>query len=424
MKNATEIKLTGHPVVDAIGQLHLEGNIIPHNWYHHIKYTNERGTYTDTLAVLLLGELIYWYRPSVVHDESTGKQIGWKKKFNKDMLKRSYAALSEKFGVTDKQIRSAAKLLKTLGLIEIELRTELVGEVRVGNVMYINLIPERIKEITLTLPTKSGTPLPQTSDTSCPFGGEGMLKSVRGLSHLGETSYIENTNKDYLRETTATAREHATLDAAAAARASKENEFEGIKDNQGQVVTDTPLTVNSQESVATEKDNQVDQNSDARAREQLSLSKKQEYLKLAGIRNNATLNKAMSTKSIDEVVMALGFLFEKEDEIKRNGKEPIHNRAAYFKKALEDGSALDWCQMMEYTKLGVELWKWATEARLNGIFARFDVGSNNAWIEDGFCTYKIDATKELCEQWGWDIFRVEIAKYDRKRRKESQQQPA
>lgn len=256
----------------------------------------------------------------------------------------------------------------------------------------------------------------------------GDQRAKQGSTSGEDYLYIQEiTSKDYLQETTATANKDATLDAAAVARKKEGNEFEGIKDNQGQVVADTPHIVNSQKSVTTEKSNQVDQKSAPAAREVVMTSHLEmanNYLKSVGIRGNKTLNKLISTKSIDEIVMAIGFVFEKEVDFYRDGKEPIQNKAGFFKRALEDNSAIDWLEMMGYTLEQKELWKWATEARIRGIFDRIDMGSNNAWIKDGFCTYKIDATKELCDQWGWEALRNELIKYDRKRRQESQQQSA
>lgn len=55
------VTLTGNAIVDAVAQIHIEGNITPASWYQHIRYTNSRGTYTDHLAIAILADVIYKY---------------------------------------------------------------------------------------------------------------------------------------------------------------------------------------------------------------------------------------------------------------------------------------------------------------------------------------------------------------------------
>ena len=59
---------TENPIVDAVGKMNLTGNIIPESWYHTI--INENGK-TNTLAILILADIVYWYRPTEERDETT-----------------------------------------------------------------------------------------------------------------------------------------------------------------------------------------------------------------------------------------------------------------------------------------------------------------------------------------------------------------
>ena len=140
--------LTGHSTVDAISQLHFSGNIVCNSWRTHVQYTNKRGTYTHHLAVLLLADIVYWYRAKEVRDSETGATIGWKKKFKGEKLQRSYKALAAQMGASMEQVKEASKLLKSLGLITLDFETVCrANDTALGNVMFIGICPEAIAAI-------------------------------------------------------------------------------------------------------------------------------------------------------------------------------------------------------------------------------------------------------------------------------------
>lgn len=144
---------TGQPTVDAIGKLNLlEGSYVPHTWLKHLTYTNKRGTYTHHLAVLLLADIVYWYRPTVVKDEQTGEILGWKKKFKDDKLQRSYEAIAAHLGATYRQAREAVLFLKDIGLITAEFRnfTTKTG-LFVSNALYLEPVAEKVSQITYSI---------------------------------------------------------------------------------------------------------------------------------------------------------------------------------------------------------------------------------------------------------------------------------
>ena len=85
---------SGNPIVDQVATMNLTGNIIPESWYHTI--INENGK-TNTLAILILADIVYWYRPTEERDETT-LSVSYSKKFHdEDYLQRSYEQLMEKF---------------------------------------------------------------------------------------------------------------------------------------------------------------------------------------------------------------------------------------------------------------------------------------------------------------------------------------
>jgi len=178
---------TGNATVDAIAQLNIEGNVIPTSWYQHVKYTNTRGTYADLLAISLLADLVYWYRPSEVRDESTGHVVGWKKKFKGDKFQRNYEAYANLFGVSYKQVILAADLLSSLGLANRTTGTTRNSRTQkvIGNVLYWSIDPLAIAEITyridpevLRKSTKPNYRKPEDSTTepSIPNGLTGNKK--------------------------------------------------------------------------------------------------------------------------------------------------------------------------------------------------------------------------------------------------------
>lgn len=145
-------KLTGHPVVDAIGRLNFEGDIIPKSWYKHIRYQNTKsGERADHLAVAILADIVYWYRPFQKRDELTGEVLGWHKKFKDDVLRRSPDAFAELLGTTPRCVRESMKLLENLGLIAVTRKPVKTQYGTIPNVMYITVVPDLIEKITYRL---------------------------------------------------------------------------------------------------------------------------------------------------------------------------------------------------------------------------------------------------------------------------------
>lgn len=131
--------------VEEIGQINFTGNITPHFWYQNICYESGR---PNINAIIILGEITYWYRPTELVDEVSGKIIGYQKKFKSDLLQKTYASLGEKFGLSKRQTTDACHFLKDMGLIDLVFRTQPVGEHIVPNILFIKIFPEKIKQIT------------------------------------------------------------------------------------------------------------------------------------------------------------------------------------------------------------------------------------------------------------------------------------
>ena len=67
--------------VESIGSISFEGNIIPMEWFNHILCDSGK---PDAIAIMILSDIVYWYRPTIVRNESTGTIIGYRKKFKAD----------------------------------------------------------------------------------------------------------------------------------------------------------------------------------------------------------------------------------------------------------------------------------------------------------------------------------------------------
>lgn len=134
------------PVNQMIG-LEITGNVVPLPWFGHIKGENGK---PNSLAILILADIVYWYRPIEERDETTGEFVGYKKRFAADLLQRGYGAFAKQYCFTKEQTRDALVLLRSLGLISLEFRTVKNGDQKLGNVMFIGLNVSRLKEITFS----------------------------------------------------------------------------------------------------------------------------------------------------------------------------------------------------------------------------------------------------------------------------------
>lgn len=140
--------LTGHPKVDAVAHINFEGNITPKSWFKHIVYRTPKGeTKVDRLAINILADIVYWYRPYEKRHELTGEVIGWCKKFKEDMLRRSPEAFAEVLNSTARCIKESMKVLEKLGLISVVNKPVYTQYGCIPNVMHIDIMPEAIASI-------------------------------------------------------------------------------------------------------------------------------------------------------------------------------------------------------------------------------------------------------------------------------------
>ncbi|MBJ8063392.1 DnaD domain-containing protein [Bacillus cereus group sp. N15] len=140
-------------VVLQIGQMNFRGNVIDHGWFRTLTLDNGK---PNMVAISILGEVVYWYKPTEVRDEHSNN-VRYKQKFKADTLQKSYQQFADSFGFTKRQVKDACDYLKGRGLVHIEFRTVFVNGTRCNNVMFIEPVPEEIQKISI-LYWENGTP--------------------------------------------------------------------------------------------------------------------------------------------------------------------------------------------------------------------------------------------------------------------------
>ena len=188
---------TGSPVVDAIGKMQISGNIIPQSWYKSIRRETGKPYLT---AIVILADLVYWYRPMEIRDEETGNVKELRRKFRADKLQRSYQQLSDMFGISKKEATSAIVHLEKLGVLTREFRSISVNGVTANNVLFIELIPDKLQAITYPEnaedSTQEETPLPQKSDRSTENNREVYAQSGGTNTETSTETFSKSIKKE------------------------------------------------------------------------------------------------------------------------------------------------------------------------------------------------------------------------------------
>lgn len=157
------------PTVAEIGKISFAGNITPPLWYKWIRKNKS----AHLLAITLLSDIVYWYRPTVIRDEDTGDIKETRRKFKSDKLQKSYQSYADQFGVSKDSVRDAISLLVSLELITREFRNEMSPTgIFLSNVMYLEPIPAKIAYITFSAPPSTEIFQHPPSEKRGEVGGE------------------------------------------------------------------------------------------------------------------------------------------------------------------------------------------------------------------------------------------------------------
>ena len=136
---------SGHETVDRMANIAITGNVVPQTWYRTI--LRETGK-PHLLAIMILSDLVYWYRPKEVRDEVTGHIRGYEKKFSGDFVQKNYEKYAELYGQDRKSIKRAFDLLVDLGVVKRFFRTIKTDAAPLTNVMFLDLDVKRLHELT------------------------------------------------------------------------------------------------------------------------------------------------------------------------------------------------------------------------------------------------------------------------------------
>lgn len=137
---------SGNQTVDSMGTVSVVGNVTPQIWYRTITRDNGK---PYLLAIAILADICYWYRPTEMRDESSGQIIGWKKKFRGKCLQKSYQQYAELLGESKRTVKAAIDRLVELGIVKRhfdDVTVAMGGTLR--NVMFLDLNIETLKACT------------------------------------------------------------------------------------------------------------------------------------------------------------------------------------------------------------------------------------------------------------------------------------
>lgn len=193
------IDSTGNKTVDRLAQMQITGNVIPQIWYKTIRKATGK---PNLNAIVILADIVYWYRPVEIRDEGSGALIGYRKRFKGDLLQRSYQQIADQFGITKRDATNAVVELEKLGVVKRVFKTLNVEGISIPNVLFLELDAKALEQLTYpqeieneegkgrVSPECAGG-ITQNGDTSYPD---------RGGCPTGLGEYTENTYKDYNRD--------------------------------------------------------------------------------------------------------------------------------------------------------------------------------------------------------------------------------
>ncbi len=181
---------SGNDAVDAIGQMHFEGNIIDHRWMSAPELRLKNGR-INLPALVVLADLVYWHRPVIVRDEQTNIITAVRRKFRYDRLYKDYESWGASLGLTKRQTQDAVAFLHATKVIKRSVgRLKFDDGVRSNTLVFLEVEAERLKEITYrqTLPTFKQREAPHVA-----AGGDARRNGRRPTPQRGAINNREHT---------------------------------------------------------------------------------------------------------------------------------------------------------------------------------------------------------------------------------------
>ncbi len=168
---------TGNPDVDKVSSIMKQspGNIIPQKWYKTV-LRNGKPYYE---AILVLAEIVYGFRSSNP-DHPKSEEQG---------LRKSYKELAKKINTTVYSVRTACSFLEDIGLIKREFRDYEVDGRILNNTMYLRILPESLKRITIDEDKSKETFHEIKGETTCETKESLHEVKRRGICAAKESPY-------------------------------------------------------------------------------------------------------------------------------------------------------------------------------------------------------------------------------------------
>lgn len=179
-------------VVEEVGKMNFTGNIIPQAWYSTLKRESGKPYLT---AIVILADIVYWYRPIEVRDEQTGQVIEYRKKFRSDKLQRSYQQIADMFGISKNEATQAIIYLEKKGIVYREFREISINGVISNNVLFIGLNPNKLREVTF-IDTKTLTPPNFKMERGLSENGEVWVESGGTYTEINAESSFSSPHKE------------------------------------------------------------------------------------------------------------------------------------------------------------------------------------------------------------------------------------
>lgn len=178
---------TGNAIVDENAKLAISGNVIPQTWYRTIVRESRKPNLT---AIIILADVVYWYKPAELRDENTEQVVAVKKKFKADLLQRSYQQISVQFGISKREAANAIIFLEKLGVVKRVFRTVNINGLVVNNVLYLELDVQRLRQLTYP---EDGHNCPSSSEREkgkAPKEGISPIEAAVGEAGTGEMGAV------------------------------------------------------------------------------------------------------------------------------------------------------------------------------------------------------------------------------------------
>jgi hypothetical protein len=179
---------------DLIG-CEIEGNIIPQHWCKYIRINSR----PDLVGIMIFADIVYWHRPVKILKEQDNELIEYRQKFKADKLQKSYSNYSEMLGVSKKVIKASIDNLVEQGFLTREFRTVVSNNTPYYNVMFLEPIIAKIKEIETLFINRVPPPSQKGTTPSLPKGNHPPTNSAPPHAQKGDT-YTENTTENIRKE--------------------------------------------------------------------------------------------------------------------------------------------------------------------------------------------------------------------------------